>query len=128
MAEILVEIPDPLARTEKHRDQPRLLIDAPVKVWFDGRKIPDAVRLPREYVRDDETVWVMEEGKLDLRNVDVARRDATYAYIRAGLSESDRVVTTKLTTVTDGAALRTEPTEEPDSSSDPRQIDDRDTQ
>jgi len=106
MARVLIEVPDPLARKKEHRGQPELLIDAPVQVRIDGRELPDAVRLNRDYVRKNDTVWVMSDGALDIRNVDVAVRDDRYAYIRSGLSGSDRVVTTNLTTVSDGAALR----------------------
>ncbi len=107
MAQVLVEISDPFARAGDHEDLPRLLIDSPVKVWIDGRPISNTVKLNREYLRKGDTVWVMTDGKLDIREVDVVTTDADYAYIRDGLTSSDQVVTTNLSTVTDGAALRT---------------------
>jgi len=105
MARVLVEVDDPLAHES---DDPALMIGAYVEVRIDGTPIEGCVRLSRELVRKNDTVWVMAAGKLDIRNVEVVFRDATHAYIRAGLDESDRVVATDLATVVDGARLRTE--------------------
>ena len=58
-----------------------------------------------------DTVWVMRDGALDIRQVRVVFRDAAYAYIDSGLSDSDRVVTTNLATVVDGVRLRTRSTD-----------------
>jgi len=53
-------------------------------------------------------VWVNDAGQLRIREVQVVFRDPDYAYIGAGLSEDDQVVTTNLSTVVDGAPLRLE--------------------
>ncbi len=112
MAKILVEVPDPLARLDKNENKPELLIDAPVQVVIKGKEITNAVRLNRDYLRKENTVWVMSDGKLDIRSVEVKMRDSEYAYIRSGLESSDQVVKTGLTTITDGAPLRTSPGDE----------------
>lgn len=105
LARVMVEVPDPLAyRT----DAPGLIIGAFLETHIEGEAIEDVVRLNRDYLRDNETVWVMEDGQLRIREVDIVFRDARYAYIRAGLSADARVVTTNLSTVTEGAALRLE--------------------
>ena len=106
MAQLLIEVPDPYARSDGAEDRPVLLIDAPVRVRIKGKRIPDAVKLEREYVRKNSTVWVMSDGKLDIRKVEVVTTDAEHAYITEGLSSSDQVVTTDITNVTDGAALK----------------------
>ena len=46
---------------------------------------------------------------IGIREVDVVFRDDDHAFLRAGLSPGDQVVTTHLSTVTDGAPLRTDP-------------------
>jgi hypothetical protein len=68
----------------------------------------DVVRLNRDHLRQNDTVWVMADGKLDIRDVNVVFRDAEYAYIRSDLDEGEHVVTTSLATVTQGLALRRE--------------------
>jgi len=107
MARVLVAVDDPLARNGPS-GTPALTIGAFVETRIAGRRLHDVVRLAREYVRSDDTVWVMRDGALAIREVDVVLRDARYAYIRDGLAPSEAVVTSSLATVEEGAALRVE--------------------
>jgi RND family efflux transporter MFP subunit len=104
LARVLVTVPDPLAYLSD--SVPSLIINSFVEANIQARELKDVVRLNRDYVREGEKVWVMEEGKLAIREVDILFEDATYAYIRSGLSEDDQVVMTNLATVTEGASLR----------------------
>lgn len=104
LARVLVSVPDPLAY--RNDSLPALMINGFVETSIQAEEISDVIRLNRDYVRDNETVWVMEEGKLQIRDVDIVFRDAQYAYITTGLSEHDRVVMTNLATVTEGVSLR----------------------
>ena len=106
MARVLIEVPDPHANTAENEDKPRLMIGSYVEAMIQARTLENVIRLNRDYVRDDETVWVMENDTLRIRDVDIAFRDARYAYIESGLESEDQVVTTNLTTVSDGAPLR----------------------
>lgn len=108
MARVLVSIPDPLSYRAENSDRPALMIGSFVETDIKAKELNDVFRLERDYIRQDETVWVMEEGKLQIRDVDITFRDAKYAYIESGLSDGDRVVTTNLSTVSDGAPLRLE--------------------
>ncbi len=106
MARVLVEVPDPLLLNQKNGQDPRLIIGSFVETHIQGKKIPGVIRLNRDYIRKNETVWVMKDQKLDIRPVDIVFRDNTYAYITGGLSENDSVVTTNIATVVEGASLR----------------------
>lgn len=108
MARVLVSVPDPLARSTRSDTIPPLMIGTFVETHIEAREIKDAIRLSRDYIRKDETVWVMEDGKLSIRDVEILFQDADYAYIRKGLSDNDMVVTTDLSTVVEGSGLRTE--------------------
>lgn len=106
MARVLVSVPDPLAyRTDSTR-VPALMIGAFMEARIRGREISDVIRLSRDYIRKDDTVWIMENETLRIRDVNIIFRDAEYAYIADGLNDDDLVVTTNLTTVVDGARLR----------------------
>ncbi len=107
MARVLVAVEDPLAHQTVNKDQPPLIIGSFVEVQIIADEISNVVRLRRDYLRKDHTVWVMENEKLHIKNVDVLFMDAEYAYISGGLGSEDYVVTTNLSTVTDGAPLRT---------------------
>lgn len=108
LARVLVKIPDPLAREEK--GVPELMIGSFVDALVEGEEIKDAVRVNSDYVRTNQTVWVMDNGKLAIRKVTVDLTDAEYAYITEGLKDGDSVVTTNLSTVAEGIPLRTEGT------------------
>ena len=106
MARVLVSVPDPLAHEKGAADLPALIIGSFVETQIQARPVENVIRLSRDLVRKNETVWVMEDKKLRIRDVQIVFRDSQYAYITEGLSDGDQVVTTNLTTVVDGAGLR----------------------
>lgn len=106
MARVLVTIPDPQAYKTDDPDLPRLMLGSFVEVHIPADTLKDVIRLNRDYVRDDNTTWVMDDGKLSIRDVEIVFRDARYAYIKSGLENGDQIVTTNLSTVSEGAPLR----------------------
>lgn len=106
MARVLIEIPDPMAYRDENAGAPSLILGSFVEANIKGTELSDVIRLNRDYLRSNDTVWVMEDGKLRIKDIDVVMRDARYAYISQGLNEADKVVTTNLSTVADGAPLR----------------------
>lgn len=108
LARVLISVEDPLARGEGMDTVPPLIIGAFVECHIEAREIDNVVRLNRDHLRQGGTVWVLENGKLSIRQVGIAFQDANYAYIRQGLSDHDQVVTTDLSTVVEGSELRTE--------------------
>jgi RND family efflux transporter MFP subunit len=108
LARVIVSVPDPLAYESESDTVPLLMIGSFVETAIKGKLIPDVIRLNRDYLRQDETVWVMKDGKLRIREVDIILEDANFAYIKRGLDKDDKVVTTNLSTVVEGAGLRVE--------------------
>lgn len=107
MARVLISVDDPLARNQPDT-VPKLMIGTFVENHIQARTIEDVVRLDRDHLRKGKTVWVMTDGKLQVRKVDVRFQDARYAYVSEGLSDNDKVITTDLSTVVEGADLRLE--------------------
>ncbi len=108
MARVLVRVDDPLARQEGNLDLPALMLGEFVNVSIEGTPVPDVVKLPRDYLRPDDTVWVMKDGKLHIAKVDVVTNDLEHVYVATGLEDGAKIVTTNLSTVVDGAPLRLE--------------------
>ena len=106
MARVYVSVPDPLSHRAESSHLPPLMIGAFVETRIEAEPIVDVVRIGRDYVRANNTVWVMENEKLSIRTVEIAFFDADYAYVTDGLRTGDRVVTTNLATIADGAPLR----------------------
>lgn len=115
MARVLVSVPDPLAREADFSESPPLIIGSFLEAQIEGQELTDVIRLDRNYVRQGDTVWVMTDGQLQIRDVEIVVRDAEHAYIRSGLDDGDQVVITNLSTVVEGAPLRLEPAVAPDS-------------
>ncbi|MCG6158171.1 efflux RND transporter periplasmic adaptor subunit [Rubinisphaera margarita] len=103
LARVLITVPDPLGREE---DVPALILDTLMETEIQGRPLEDVVRVEREYVRDNDTVWILKEGQLEIREVEIAYRDALFAYITAGLDGGEEIVMTNLATVAEGIRLR----------------------
>jgi RND family efflux transporter MFP subunit len=105
-ARILVEVADPLAKDTA--SGPELILGTFVEARVQAEEIQNVVRLDRDYLRKNNTVWVMEDGKLSIRNVEILLTDDQNAYIRKGLKGGEKVVITNLSTVAEGIPLRTE--------------------
>lgn len=105
MVEVIVSVPKPL----ETGDQPVLLLESFVRAQIETPVMPDTLVLDRAHLRDDDTVWVMQDdATLAVRKVDVAWRGAETVLIRSGLEAGERVVTTYLATFAPGMTLRTE--------------------
>src|SRR5690606_10629326 len=107
LARILVEVADPLARRQP--ELPKLLLGAFVRAEVTGLELTDAVALEPDWLREDDTVWLMTpDNKLAVQQVQVAYRDAERVVVRAGLKAGDRVVTSDIETMAEGMPLRTQ--------------------
>ena len=107
MARVLVTLDDPLSREPENAGKPPLLVGEYVEARIEGKTVRGVVRLERDYLRKDDTVWVMDgDGRLRVRGVDVRVKDARHVYIAGGLEDGDKVVTTNLASVSEGARLR----------------------
>lgn len=107
MARVLVTVEDPLA-LDQSAGEPPLILGTFVNLKIDGRPLENVMRLDRNLLRRNNTVWVMEDRKLAIREVEIAFQSETYAYIDAGLKTGDQVITNDLASVVSGASLRLE--------------------
>jgi multidrug efflux pump subunit AcrA (membrane-fusion protein) len=106
LARVLLTVADPLAHEPGSAGQPPLMVGSFVEAQIEGKPIEDVIRMDRDYLRQNDTVWVNEGGVLGIHDVEVVFRDKQFAYIGAGLNADDRVVTTNLANVVEGASLR----------------------
>ncbi len=78
LARVLISVEDPLGRKS---GRPPLVLDSIVQTVIEGQLLEDVVRLDRDFLRPDDTVWVIKDNKLAIREARVIFRDAEYAYI-----------------------------------------------
>ena len=101
MINVVVRVEKPYAR------KPPLVAGLFVTVEIQGRTLENAAVIPRAALRDNNTVWVVDEtGLLVFRRVDVARLGTNQAILRSGLKDGEMVVTSGLKIVTDGMKVR----------------------
>ncbi|WP_417851329.1 efflux RND transporter periplasmic adaptor subunit [Thalassoglobus sp.] len=103
LASVLITVQDPLSLES---DAPPLILETLMETHITGRTIEDVIQLNREHIHEGDTVWVMKDGKLEIRRVEIVFRDGEDAYIQSGLSSGDEVVITNLATVAEGIGLR----------------------
>lgn len=108
LARVLLTVKDPLAHEPENKDQQPLMIGSFVEARIEGKPLGNVVRVSRDYLRQNDTIWLMEDSVLRIRRPDILFRDAEHVYIRNGIDSDARVVTTNLATVVDGAPLRLE--------------------
>lgn len=107
MARLLVAVDDPLGLADAKGRTPRLLLNAYVSVVIEGRALDDVVVLDRRHLHAGDHVWVLSDGKLAIRPVDVVYRGRKQVFIDGGLSEGEQLITTNLSAAVEGMALRT---------------------
>lgn len=108
MARVLVEVNDPLAIRNENKGLPKLIIGAFVETNIQGKELNEVVKVNRDHIRSNETIWVMEGDTLNIRDIEIEFQSSEFAYVSSGLESGDRVVTTNLANVTQGAPLRLE--------------------
>lgn len=109
MARVLVEIDDPLSLKKGAPQAKKLLLGSYVKAQILGRLGPHVAILPREFLRDNDSVWLIsKDNKLIIRPVHVLYRGRKVLFVDQGLRPGDRVISTLLPTPISGMPLRTE--------------------
>lgn len=111
LARLLISVSDPHARNTGEEIQERMILGSFVEARIPGRELEDVVRLNRDYIRQDDTVWIMENDSLSIRQPEIVFEDGEFAYLRGGVEGGDHIITTSLSTVVEGAPLRLEDSE-----------------
>jgi RND family efflux transporter MFP subunit len=106
MARLLVTVEDPLELNQSQSGSP-LLIGTYVRADIEGKPIQDVFPIGREYLRDGNTVWVINaDNKLEIRPVEIVFRSKEIVCVTEGLSDGDRIVTSDIPAPVEGMELR----------------------
>ena len=107
MAQLLVEIDDPLSRKQENREKPRLLLGSYVQAEIEGIQIESGIRVERTNIHDGNSIWVMDDnGMLDIREVDITFRGRDHVIVESGLQNGEHLVTSALSSPIAGIPLR----------------------
>lgn len=101
MVNVVVKVDKPYER------KPPLAIGMFATVHIKGRTLESAARIPRAAIRENRTVWVVDEsGRLEFRPVDIVRFTTQGVIIGSGLQEGEQVVISPIKAVSDGMQVR----------------------
>ena len=97
------------ARLEQGSSESLLRPGAVVNVLSKDRLYEQVVRLPEGVLHDDQTVYVVAEGRLNKRNVTLIGRDHNHVLVQGELMEGDFVTVTRFDGIMDGLAVMMQP-------------------
>ncbi|MHC4517377.1 MAG: efflux RND transporter periplasmic adaptor subunit [Planctomycetota bacterium] len=103
MVPVVVEVPRPLDASDGRLP---LFPGAFVKVLIAGKTLPNTVAVPRDAVRGQDHVWLVNDGRLHITPLDIVRADDAFAYVTSGVPDRALIVTSALDAVVDGMTVR----------------------
>lgn len=113
MARVVVGVEDPYnLRGTWPKDYPSLEMGLFVQVELLGDMLRQVIAIPRSALREADTVWVADpDDRLQIRSVQVLRREQETLFIGEGLEEGERLILTHLMGAADGMKLRPRPSQ-----------------
>lgn len=103
MVHVVVEVKDPYLASD---DRPALLPGTFVNVRIMGRTLDNVIPVPRHAVREGNHLWVFDDGKLQIRDVEVLRSDREQTLVASGINDGELVIVSSLDAVTEGMKVR----------------------
>jgi multidrug efflux pump subunit AcrA (membrane-fusion protein) len=91
-----------------HREGTPLPVGTFVTADIAGRAMDDVIRVPRSALRAASQLLIVDDGnRIRIRDVDVIRADARYAYIGGGVEAGERIAVSAIETPLNGMYVRT---------------------
>ena len=90
MLYLVAEIIDPYQLKKSNNNQP-LRIGTFVSAKIFGKKIDGIFRIPQTVLQPDDSIWIIDDGKLQRRVVNIIMTDSEYAFVNKGLHEKDKI-------------------------------------
>jgi RND family efflux transporter MFP subunit len=106
MVHVVAAVDDPYGRESETAVVP-LVAGLFVEAEILGREVDGVVLLPRSALqRDERLIIVDDDDRLQMRDVEILRRDREEIVVGDGLAEGERVCLSQLDTVTEGMKVR----------------------
>lgn len=113
----VARIDDPYALRQGNDAVPPLPIGTFVGGLIQGTTVEDIIRVPRQALRgNSQLMFIDDENRLRVRQVEILRADAEYAYLSGGAAAGDRIILTAIESPVNGMRVRTsgDPAETPE--------------
>ena len=104
MAGVIIRVNDPLGLGPA-KGRPAMLLDDHVEAIIEGQAFDNVFSLPRSLVREDSSLWIYNDGRLEIRKVAPVWIENDRVFIQSGLSPGDLVISSDVSTPVPGMAL-----------------------
>lgn len=101
--QVIVRVDNPYRATT---NRPPLLVGTYVDVEIEGRSVDTYFVVPRNALRENNQVWLVIDGRLEMRLVKVLQYVQDRIVVDKGLAEGDQVIVSALSVVADGMSVR----------------------
>lgn len=95
MATVLVNVSDPLGLSGKDKIQP-LILGSYVSLEITGKKAENIYRIPRKALRENDSVWLFQDGRLHIQPIGIAWKDENSIFVNTGIKTGDAVIVSNL--------------------------------
>ncbi|NOQ63195.1 MAG: HlyD family efflux transporter periplasmic adaptor subunit [Methyloprofundus sp.] len=115
MAQLIIEVPDPLSRLKKNKLLPPLILDSFVGLKITGSTLKNVIAIPESLLHDGHNIWLLDtQNHLDINPVQPQYIGQGIVYIAADqLPENARIISSNLNTPVQGMQLRVQAIVEP---------------
>ncbi len=108
MAHVVVAVDEPFSKDKNETNVLRDLLPGMfVTVNLYGEELTEVLSVPRGALHDNDTIWILdEENKLQIREIDIVRRERDEVLVDAGLNSGEKLILTNLSGASEGMLLR----------------------
>jgi RND family efflux transporter MFP subunit len=103
MVSVVVEVTEPFDTSD---GRPPLLPGIFAEVIIEGNILSNVVAVPRDAIRQGNRIWLVNNGRLHIRHLEIVRADKDFAYVMSGLEDNAVIVVSSLDVVTEGMKVR----------------------
>ena len=102
MVYVIIEVEKPFDPTHPQHLVPGMFADVIIK----GTHLSNVMIVPNHAVHNNNQVWVINDNRLHIKTVQIARQTDQYSYITDGLDNNSAIITSPIDTITDGMKVR----------------------
>jgi RND family efflux transporter MFP subunit len=104
MAGVIIRVDDPLGLGPA-KGRPAMLLDDHVEAVIEGQAFDNVFSLPRNLIQEDSSLWIYNDGRLEICKVAPVWIENDRVFIQSGLSPGDLVISSDLSAPVPGMAL-----------------------
>lgn len=104
MASILISVKDPLGLKN---DLFPLLLGSSVKAEIKGKQLIKYFKIPRSAISDNGKIMIAtKNNSLEIRNIAIEWKSKDWVYIKNGITENERLITSKISAPVNGMPIK----------------------